>query len=186
MITMEDKMVGIPQLHETPEQRDERMRWFREAKFGMFIHWGSCSVGQVEIGWGRDGNRPWDINKHGPRTADPVYDNYYKQFNPVKYDPDGWARFAKESGVKYIVLITKHHDGFSMFDSQLSDYTIMATPYGWDIVKPFVEACHRHGLKAGLYYSQRDWYHPDYLVGTMQNTIRGTVDKWKSYSRTMV
>ena len=66
----------VPQIHETKAQRDARMQWFRDAKFGMFIHWGPCSVGQKEIGWGREANRPWDINKHGPRTSDLVYDNY--------------------------------------------------------------------------------------------------------------
>ena len=162
---MSTDLSGIAQIDETPEQRDERMQWFRDAKFGMFIHWGPCSVGQKEIGWGREGNRPWDINMHGPRTADPEYDNYYKVFNPEKYDADAWVRFAKESGMKYMVLITKHHDGFSQFDTKFSDYSIMASPYGRDIVKPFVDACHRHGLKAGLYYSTRDWYHEDYLVG---------------------
>ena len=148
---------AVPQIHQTEAERDERMQWFRDAKFGMFVHWGPCSVGQKEIGWGREANRPWDINRHGPRTADPEYDNYYKQFNPVKYDPDAWARVAKESGMKYMVLITKHQDGFSMFDSKLSAYSIMSSPHARDIVKPFVEACHRHGLKAGLYYSTRDW-----------------------------
>ena len=157
---------AVPQIHETKAQHDARMQWFRDAKFGMFIHWGPCSVGQKEIGWGRNAHRPWDINgPQTPRTSDPVYDNYYKQFNPVKYDADAWVSFAKESGMKYMVLIAKHHDGFSQFDSRLTDYTIMATPYGKDIVKQFVEACHKHGMKAGIYYSTRDWYNPDYLVG---------------------
>jgi len=170
---MIDMLSVVPQIHETPAERDERMRWFRDAKFGMFIHWGPCSVGQKEIGWGRDGNRPWDINQHGPRTSDPEYDNYYRVFNPVKYDADAWVRFAKESGMKYMVLISKHHDGFSQFDSKLTDYDIMATPYGRDIVGQFVDACHRHGIKAGLYYSTRDWYHEDYLVGD-----NSTYDAW--------
>ncbi|MBL7077561.1 MAG: alpha-L-fucosidase [Kiritimatiellae bacterium] len=157
----------VPQMTQTPAQHDERMQWFRDAKFGMFIHWGPCSVGKREIGWGRNARRPWDIGIPDPSddTHDAEYDNYYKVFNPERYDADAWARFAKESGMTYMVLITKHHDGFSQFDTKLSDYSIMATPYGRDIVKPFVEACHKHGLKAGLYYSTRDWYHPDYLVG---------------------
>ena len=156
----------VPQIHETPAQHDARMQWFRDAKFGMFIHWGPCSVGQKEIGWGRNAHRPWDINGvQTPRTSDPVYDNYYKQFNPVKYDADAWVRFAKESGMKYMVLITKHHDGFSQFATKLTDYNIMSSPYKKDIVKQFVEACHKHGMKAGLYYSTRDWYNSDYLVG---------------------
>jgi alpha-L-fucosidase len=156
----------VPQIHETQQQRDARMQWFRDAKFGMFIHWGPCSVGQAEIGWGRKANKPWDIRgMQTPRSSDPEYDNYYKQFNPTKYDADAWVSFAKESGMKYMVLISKHHDGFSQFDSKLTDYTIMHSPYGKDIVKQFVAACHKHGIKAGLYYSTRDWYNPDYLVG---------------------
>jgi alpha-L-fucosidase len=156
----------VPQLHETTEQRDERMQWFRDAKFGMFIHWGPSSVGAREIGWGREANKPWDIRGvQTPRTDDPVYDNYYKEFNPTKYDAREWVRFAKESGMKYMVLIAKHHDGFSQFDSKLTDYKITASPYGRDIVKQFADACHEQGMKLGLYYSTRDWYHPDYLIG---------------------
>lgn len=155
----------VPQLNETAEQNKTRMQWFLDAKFGMFIHWGPCTLGQKEIGWGREGNRPWDINHHGPRLEDHVYDNYYKRFNPEKFDADAWVRLAKESGMKYMVLVTKHHDGFSMFNTKQSNYSIMSSPFGRDIVKEFVEACHRHGMKAGLYYSTRDWYHPDYLVG---------------------
>ena len=156
----------VPQAHETPSQRDERMQWFRDAKFGMFIHWGPCSVGQKEIGWGRDANRPWDINGvQTPRTEDPVYDNYYKQFTPTKYNADAWVKFAKASGMKYMVLIAKHHDGFAQFDSKAGDYNIMASPYKKDIVKAYADACHKNGMKLGLYYSTRDWHHPDYLVG---------------------
>jgi alpha-L-fucosidase len=156
----------VPQLHETKAQRDERLQWFRDAKFGMFIHWGPCSVGQKEIGWGRDAHRPWDINGvQTPRTEDPVYDKYYKQFNPSNYSAEAWVRFAKESGMKYMVLIAKHHDGFAQFDSKMCDYNIMASPYGKDIVRAYAEACHQQGMKLGLYYSTRDWHHPDYLVG---------------------
>jgi alpha-L-fucosidase len=155
----------VPQIHESTAQRDARMQWFRDAKFGMFIHWGPCTVGDREIGWGRQANRPWDINQHGPRTSDPEYDQYFKRFDPVKYDADAWVRTAREAGMKYMVLIAKHHDGFSQFDSKLTEHDIMATPYGRDIVKQFVEACRKHGMKTGLYYSTRDWFHPDYLVG---------------------
>lgn len=123
--TTSDKLADlshVPQLTETKKERDARMQWFRDGKFGMFIHWGPCSIGQKEIGWGRKAKRPWDIgNAPADRSDDPVYDNYYKEFNPVKYDPDAWAKFAKESGMTYMVLIAKHHDGFSMYDSKLTD-----------------------------------------------------------------
>lgn len=158
-------LAHVPQWGESPEDHDARMQWFRDAKFGMFIHWGPCTVGAREIGWGRDGNRPWDINQHGPRTEDQVYDNYYREFNPVNYDADAWVSFARESGMKYMVLIAKHHDGFSQFDSKVTEYDIMASPYGKDIVREFAEACHKQGMRFGLYYSTRDWYHPDYMQG---------------------
>lgn len=159
----------VPQLVETSKQKDERLQWFRDAKLGMFIHWGPCTIGKKEIGWGREANRPWDNtpNRHGNgvRTVDSVYDNYYKEFNPVDYNPIQWVRMAKKAGVKYMVLITKHHDGFSMFNTKYSEYNIMNAPYGKDIIKGFVDACHKENMKIGLYYSTRDWYHPDYLVG---------------------
>jgi alpha-L-fucosidase len=169
----------VPQISETKEQRDERMQWFRDAKFGMFIHWGPCSIGKVEIGWGRKANRPWDIHgKPGTRTEDPVYDNYYKQFNPTQYNAEEWVRFAKESGMKYMVLVAKHHDGFAQFATKVSDYNIMNSPYARDIVKAYADACHKQGMKLGLYYSTRDWYHPDYLVGDNE--------KYDTFYRTQV
>jgi alpha-L-fucosidase len=181
--TNQDQAVNlsrVPQIFETTEQRDARMQWFRDAKFGMFIHWGPCTVGDREIGWGRHANRPWDINQHGPRTSDADYDSYYRRFNPVKFNAGAWVRLAEEAGMKYMVLIAKHHDGFAQFDSKLTDYTITHTPYGKDIVKQFVEACHQHGMKVGLYYSTRDWYNPDYLVGDNANYdawYRGQVEE---------
>lgn len=159
----------VPQFSQTAEQKNQRMQWFRDAKFGMFIHWGPCTIGKKEIGWGRDGNRPWDIHpdRHGGGVPSPdsIYDNYYKVFNPVDYDPEHWVKLAKKAGMKYMVLIAKHHDGFSMFDTKYSDYNIINSPYGKDIVKEFVDACHKEDMKIGLYYSTRDWYHPDYLQG---------------------
>jgi len=156
---------AVPQLHETPEQHVARMQWFRDAKFGMFLHWGPVSLSGRELSWGRNAKRPWDINRNGTRSEDPEYDNLYKQFNPVKFNGDEWVKIAQDAGMKYMVIITKHHDGFSMFDSKLTEYDIMATPYGKDIIRQFSEACHKAGMKLGLYYSTRDWYHPDYLEG---------------------
>jgi alpha-L-fucosidase len=132
----------------------------------MFLHWGPVSLSGKELSWGRNGSRPWDISGvQNRRIMDPVYDNLYKRFNPVKFNADQWVKIAQDAGMKYMVIICKHHDGFSMYDSKLTQYDIMATPYGKDIIKQFAGACHRAGMRLGLYYSTRDWYHPDYLVG---------------------
>jgi alpha-L-fucosidase len=158
----------VPQINESKEQRYNRMQWFRDAKLGMMICWGPSSLGECEIGWSRKAARPWDIGKPNndrQRTEDPVYDNYYKEFNPTNFNADAWAQMAKAYGFEYVVVLTKHHDGFSMFDSKVTDYDIMATPYKRDIIKQFADAFHKQGIRFGLYYSTRDWYHPDYLQG---------------------
>ena len=142
------------------------MRWWRDAKFGMFLHWGPISLSGKELSWSRNAHRPWDISGiQMPADRGPRYDNLYKKFNPVKFNADQWVKIAQDAGMKYMVIICKHHDGFSMFDSKLTTYDIMATPYGRDIIKQFADACHKAGMRLGLYYSTRDWYHPDYLVG---------------------
>ncbi len=165
---------GVPQLKETAEQRATRMQWFHDAKFGMFLHWGPVALSGKELSWGRYANRPWDINgKMLPSEPDYDYDHLYQKFNPVKFDADEWVKIAEAAGMKYMVIICKHHDGFSMFDSKLTDYDIMATPYGKDIIKQFADACHKAGMRLGLYYSTRDWYNPDYLVGDNRK-----YDKW--------
>jgi alpha-L-fucosidase len=156
----------VPQIKETAAQRDARLQWWRDAKFGMFLHWGPVSLSGKELSWGRNGSRPWDVGGvQNRRIADPVYDNLYKQFNPVNFNAQQWVKIAQDAGMKYMVIICKHHDGFSMYDSKLTKYDIMATPYGKDIIKQFADACHKAGMRLGLYYSTRDWYHPDYLVG---------------------
>ncbi len=157
---------GAPTLptSETPEQRDARLAWWREARFGLFIHWGPASVNGTEISWSRIGH-PHD--HPGMETVPPeVYDHLYERFNPVKFDAKAWMRLAKEAGMKYVVFITKHHDGFSMWPTQLRpEYSIAATPFHRDICKEIADAAHAEGLKLGWYYSTRDWTHPDYLVG---------------------
>ena len=164
----------VPQLKETPQQRETRMQWFHDAKFGMFLHWGPVALSGKELSWGRYANRPWDINgKMLPCEPDYDYDHLYQKFDPVKFNADEWVKIAQDAGMKYMVIICKHHDGFSMYDSKLTEYDIMATPYGKDIIKQFADACHKAGMRLGLYYSTRDWYNPDYLVG--DNT---KYDKW--------
>ncbi len=141
-----------------------KMDWWLDAKFGMFIHWGPSSVAGVEIGWARE-THPFDHPGKGELVPDAVYDALYKEFNPVEFDADALVRTAKEAGMKYIVFTAKHHDGFSNWPTELSDYNIAHTPFKRDICKELADAVHRHGLKLGWYYSTRDWTHPDYLAG---------------------
>jgi alpha-L-fucosidase len=150
-----------PYGHETEEERDARMAWWREARFGMFIHWGVYAVPAGTYDGKRiDGIGEWIMLRGRIPVAE--YRAYASDFNPVRYDPDAWARLAKEAGMKYVVITSKHHDGFALFDSKVTDWDVVdATPYGKDLLMPLVEACHRHGLKIGFYYSQaQDWTHP--------------------------
>ena len=154
---------------ETSAQRAARMAWWRDARFGMFIHWDMSSIAGTEISWSRQGSRPLD-NGSDPAgyVADPAYDNLYKTFNPTNLDAKAWVRLAKSAGMKYIVFTAKHHGGFCMWDTKLTEYSIMNTPFHRDVVKELVDACHAAGLKFGIYYSQRDWHHPDYGIGDNQ------------------
>ncbi len=148
---------------ETPEQRDQRMQWWREARFGLFIHWGPISLKGTEIGWSRGGERRGQGSGRGEVPVE-IYDNLYKQFNPVQFNADEWVQLAKDAGMKYLVFTTKHHDGFCEFDSKLTDYRITSpeSPFRRDVVKELADACHKAGLRLGFYYSPPDWHHPDY------------------------
>jgi alpha-L-fucosidase len=133
-----------------------RRAWFNDAKFGMFIHWGPVSLASVEISW--------PIMRPDPKTpiSQEEYVNLYKRFNPVQYDPDAWVELARQAGQRYMVLVTKHHDGFCMFDSAFSDYKITNTPYKKDIVRMLGEACERQNMPLGYYYSPPDMHHPGF------------------------
>jgi alpha-L-fucosidase len=148
----------------TEYQNNSKLQWFRDAKFGLFMHWGPSSVKGTEISWSRQ-NHPFDHPGPGPFVPDEEYDNLYKSFNPVKFDADEWMKLAKQAGFKYIVFTTKHHDGFSNWHTKLRDYNIANTPFKRDICKELSDAAHKYGLRLGWYYSTRDWSHPDYLVG---------------------
>ena len=141
---------------------EQDIQQWREMKFGLFIHWGPVSLKGTEIGWSRGGERRGRKDKSTGSIPVEIYDNLYKQFNPVKFDADEWIQTAKDAGMKYLVFTSKHHDGFSMFDSQLTDYKITNSPFKRDVVKELADACHKAGLKLGYYYSPPDWYHPDY------------------------
>jgi len=135
---------------------------WRQMKFGLFIHWGPVSLKGTEIGWSRGGERRGRNDKSTGSIPVEVYDNLYKQFNPVKFDAEQWVQIAKDAGMKYLVFTSKHHDGFSMFDSKLTDYKITNSPFKRDVVGELADACHKGGLKLGYYYSPVDWHHPDY------------------------
>ncbi len=137
-----------------------KMAWWKDAKFGMFIHWGVYSV-PAGIYEGKEvkGIGEW-IMKNG-KIPTTTYKQYAKEFNPVNYNPEAWVKMAKDAGMKYIVITSKHHDGFALFDSKVTDWDIMdASPYGKDLLKPLVTACRKEGIKIGFYYSQsQDWNH---------------------------
>lgn len=150
-----------PYAGETEAERDARMAWFREARFGMFIHWG---VYAVPAGTYRNEPIPGISEWIMLRGEIPVseYKAYAADFNPTEYDPTYWAELAKNAGMRYIVITAKHHDGFALFPSAVSDWDIAdASPYGEDLIGPLAKAARAEGLKFGLYYSQaQDWIHP--------------------------
>ncbi|MEI6680272.1 MAG: alpha-L-fucosidase, partial [Mariniphaga sp.] len=144
---------------ETPKEREERMRWFTEGRFGMFIHWGVYSVPAGAYG-DKKGCGEWLMES----AQIPVskYEQFAQQFNPVKFDAKEWVRIAKDAGMKYIVITAKHHDGFSMYRSDLTDWGIKATPFQRDPLKELAEACKEADIKLCFYYSIMDWHHADW------------------------
>ena len=189
----------------------KRLEWWRDARFGMFIHWNPSSVAVSEISWSKqfyddngenmlDNPRPQDgavgakehrewISWFKPPVPREVYDNLHKSFYPGMFDADKFVAQAKSAGMKYIVMVTKHHDGFCMFDSKYTDYDMMSTPFKRDLVKEMADATHKAGLKFGIYYSQRDWHHPDYTLNPMtkyneymRNQMRGLLTNYGEIS----
>ena len=163
LITLSSLTAAFPQsFKDTPAKREARLKWWREARFGMFIHWGVYSVpagewqGKLIPGIGE-----WIMN----RAKIPVteYEKLAGQFNPVKFNADEWVRVAKTAGQKYIVITSKHHDGFAMFNSKVSDYDIVdRSPFKRDPMKELAAACKREGIRLCFYYSQtQDWHHPN-------------------------
>jgi len=141
---------------------EQDMQWWKDAKFGLFIHWGPVSLKGTEIGWSRGGERR---GRGGTGTIPvEVYDNLYREFNPVKFDAKEWVEVAKAAGMKYLVFTSKHHDGFSMFDSGVTGYKITSpeSPFRRDVAAEIANACHEGGLRLGFYYSPVDWHHTDY------------------------
>ena len=147
---------------QTSASHNQKMEWWREARFGMFVHWGPYALwgGEYHGHQQRVGGAEWIMNRCKIPVAE--YQEMTRKFNPVDYDPEAWVRLAKETGMKYIVFTTKHHDGFAMFKSNASKYNMVDfTPYGKDVVDALVKACRKYGMKFGFYYSQsQDWNNP--------------------------
>jgi len=151
----------------------EAREWFKDARFGLFIHWGVYSV---------LGDGEWVMNNQNISIEE--YEKLPSFFNPVYFDAEEWVLMAKDAGMKYITITSRHHDGFSMFDSKASDYNIVKkTPYGKDVLKMLAEACRKHDLKLFFYYSQLDWYRDDYFPrGRTGNGINGRgKGNWNDY-----
>ena len=152
--------------------RPEAIQRWQDMRFGMFIHWGPVSLKGTEIGWSR-----------GSQIPIAEYDNLYKQFNPAKFNADQWVAIAKSAGMKYIVITTKHHDGFCLWDTKLTDYNIMNTPFHRDVLKELAAACKKQGLAFGTYYSVCDWHHPDFPLTSPGGRTRREKPDLDAYNR---
>lgn len=148
-------------LEETQEDFDARMEWWRDAKFGMFIHWGLYAIpAGIYEGDTIPGIGEWIMHRAQIPVAE--YEKYAAQFNPEQFDANEWARIAADAGMKYIVITSKHHDGFCLWDSEVTEWDIMdASPFKRDILMELKEACEKEGVKLGFYHSIMDWHHPD-------------------------
>src|SRR4051812_28784410 len=146
---------------ESKADRDKRMEWWRDATFGMFIHWGAYAVpAGVYKGQEVKGLGEWIMEDAKIPISE--YEPFAKQFNPTKFDAKAWARTAKDAGVKYIVITSKHHDGFALWDSKVSNYDIVDfSPFKRDVLKELTDACKTEGIKMCFYHSIMDWHQPD-------------------------
>lgn len=154
--------------NETEAQKKERLAWWTHDRFGMFIHWGTYALA---------GRHEWV--KKRERIADQDYQKYFDHFNPDLYNPAEWAKMAKAAGMKYAVITTKHHEGFTLFDSKFTDYKVTNTPYGKDALKEWVDAFRKEGLKIGFYYSLIDWHHPAYTIDRVHPQSAGSDEEYQ-------
>lgn len=158
--------------NETQEEKTARMKWWTDARFGMFIHWGL---------YAQAARHEWV--KKNERISDEDYQKYFEMFNPDLFDPTEWAKKAKAAGMKYAVITTKHHEGFNMFESEYTDYNIMNTPYGKDIIKKWVDAFRAEGLGVGFYYSLIDWHHPEYTIDRVHPQSASTKEEYDELNK---
>ncbi|MDX1285547.1 MAG: alpha-L-fucosidase, partial [Draconibacterium sp.] len=140
---------------ESKKENLPQVSQFMDLKFGMFVHWGPVSLKGTEIGWSR-----------GREVSVDEYDNLYKEFNPTKFNADEWIKTLKDAGMKYFIITSRHHDGFSIWPTDYSDYDIEATPYKKDVLMELKKACDKYDILFGTYYSICDWRHPDYPMGS--------------------
>src|ERR1700743_1647297 len=157
----------LPNFAFASDDESQRTAWYRDAKFGMFIHWGPYSLASVEASCPIMKPTPGGISEADYRALP-------KRFNPTKFDPDAFVDLARSAGQEYMVFTTKHHDGFCMFDSSYTDYKITNTPYGKDIVKQLADACARRSMPLGFYYSPPDMHHPGF-----RDTSRPASENWQ-------
>jgi len=163
-------MASVPQ--PAPVQGD--IEWFVQDRFGMFIHWGTYALAA---------RHEWVKNREA--IPDEAYQKYFDYFDPDLYEPRDWARMAREAGMKYFVITTKHHEGFCLFDSEFTDYKATNTPCGRDLIKPMAEAFRAEGLKVGFYYSLIDWHHPHYPIDRIHPAYkRMTPDEVREANKT--
>ena len=158
--------------HSWPPPDPAAVAHWQSLRFGMFIHWGPVSLTGHEIGWSR-----------GSETPTEVYDNLYKQFNPTNFNADEWVSIAKAAGMKYIVLTTKHHDGFCLWDTKLTDYNIMHTPFHRDVVRELAAACKKRGIEFGAYYSVTDWYDQNWPVTSPAGKVKREKSDLDAYEK---
>ncbi len=157
---------------ETDEQRKERMQWWTNDRFGMFIHWGLYAL---------PGRHEWV--KQYERMTNEDYQKYFDEFNPDLYNPREWAKMAREAGMKYVVITAKHHDGFCLFESRYTDYHAVNTPYGKDLIKDYVDAFRAEGLGIGFYYSLIDWHHPHFTIDRVHPQRTSSEEEYKRMNK---
>jgi alpha-L-fucosidase len=159
---------------QTLTSRDERLEWWKDARFGMFIHWGPVSLKGTEISWSRGG------------SGIPIeeYDTLYKRFNPVNFNALEWVKIAKSAGMRYIVFTSKHHDGFCMWDTKYTDFNIMNSPFKRDVMKELAEACRKEGIALGFYHSTCDWHNSDFPLTSPGGSVKreiSNIDRYTEY-----
>ena len=156
---------------QTVSNNKQKMEAWKDARFGMFIHWGPVSLKGTEIGWSRGREIPVE-----------EYDNLYKQFSAPNFDPNSWVSVAKAAGMKYIILTTKHHDGFCLWNTRQTNFNVMNSPLHRDVVKELAEACRKQGIAFGTYYSTTDWHNPDFPLTSPGGTVKRETYDLEAYT----